>query len=212
MSEYSGPVRRAYAGDLAAIGDRVSRLFALVSESLAAATDAFLSGDREQARAIAASDAEIDALEQEIEELIERTMLIQAPVAGDFHRLVCALRIVPELERSGDLAEHIASRAASGIGAELPPAVRGTIQELGDRVVAMWRTAAEAFAEGDATAGDRLEADDDAVDDLHRRLWGELVTAQVPTEVAMEMALIARFYERLGDHAAHIAARLPNLR
>lgn len=205
-------MRKAYTGALEAIGDRVSRLFALVSESLSAATDAFLSGDRDQARAIADHDAEIDALEKEIEQLIERTMLIQAPVAGDFHRLVCALRIVPELERSGDLAEHIASRAAGGLGAELPPAVRGTIQELGDRVVSMWRSTADAFAEGDGTAAARLEADDDVVDDLHRRLWDELVQAQVPTEVAMEMALVARFYERLGDHATHIAARLPQLR
>jgi phosphate transport system protein len=212
MSEMTGPVRRAYTGALEQIGDRVSRLFALVGESLAAATDTFLAGDRDQARAIADSDAEIDALEDEIEALIERTMLTQAPVAGDFHRLVCAMRIVPELERSGDLAEHIASRAAMGLGAQLPPAIRGTIQELGDRVVTMWRTAAEAFAEGDASAAARLENDDDVVDDLHRRLWDELVTAQVPTEVAMEMALVARFYERLGDHAAHIAARLPNLR
>jgi len=212
MTDVGGPVRKAYTGTLEAIGDRVSRLFALVSESLAAATDTFLAGDREQALAIAAHDAEIDALEHEIEELIERTMLIQAPVASDFHRLVCALRIVPELERSGDLAEHIASRAASGVGAELPPSVRGTVQELGDRVAAMWRAAADAFAEGDATAAERLEADDDVVDDLHRRLWDELIAADISTAVAMEMALIARFYERLGDHAAHIAARLPRFR
>jgi phosphate transport system protein len=212
MSETTGPVRKAFTGALEAIGDRVTRLFALVSESLAAATDAFLAGDREQAIAIAEHDAEIDQLEAEIESLIERTMLINAPVAGDFHRLVCALRIVPELERSGDLAEHIAARAKSGLGEQLPPSVRGLIQQLGDKVVAMWRTAADAFVEGDHTAGERLEQEDDEIDDLHRRLWEELVAAQVPTELAMEMALIARFYERLGDHAAHIAARLPQLR
>jgi phosphate transport system protein len=212
MSDTTGPVRRAFTGALESIGTRVSRLFALVSESLAAATEAFLSGDREQAAAIAEHDKQIDQLEAEIETLIERTMLINAPVAGDFHRLVCALRIVPELERSGDLAEHIASRAATGVGGQLPPAIRGTIQELGDKVTAMWRDAAEAFAEGDHTAGDRLERADDEIDDLHRRLWGELAAADIPNEVAMEMALIARFYERLGDHAAHIAARLPQLR
>lgn len=211
MTDVSGPVRKAFTGALEEVGDRVMRLFELVGESVALATDAFLAGDREQAAAIAAHEQEIDDLEAEIEALVERTMLINAPVAGDFHRLVCALRIVPELERSGDLAEHIASRSGSRLGSGLPPSVRGLIQELGDKVVEMWRTAAQAFEEGDHTAGERLDTEDDVVDDLHRQLWDELVATEVPKEVAMEMALVARFYERLGDHAAHIAARLPEL-
>ena len=183
----------------------------MVSEGLAGATDAFLGGDTDQARKVIDADADIDALELQIEQAIERTMLIQAPVAGDFHRLVCALRIVPELERSGDLAEHIASRAARGLGNQLPAAVRGLVQELGDKVVGMWRMAADAFADGDSSVGPRLEALDDEVNALHQRLWDELARSDIPTEVAMEMALVARFYERLGDHADHIAARLPKL-
>lgn len=211
MSDAGGHVRKAYASTLDSITERVSRLFALVGENLGAATDAFLAGDREQARAIAASDHEIDALEHEIEEEIERTMLFQAPVAKDFHRLVCALRIVPELERSGDLAEHIAKRAGKGLGEQLPPAVRGLIQQLGETVSQMWRDAADAFADGDPGIAERLDAVDDEVNALHHRLWDELAASSIPTEVAMEMALVARFYERLGDHATHIAARLPNL-
>jgi phosphate transport system protein len=212
MSAAEGPVRKAYTGTLSSIADQVSRLFAMVSEGLAGATDAFLGNDTDQARLVASKDADIDALEAEIEKEIERTMLFQAPVAGDFHRLVCALRIVPELERSGDLAEHIASRAAKGVGAALPPVVRGLVQELGDKVVRMWRRAADAFADADADAAAELEALDDEVNALHHRLWDELAASDIPTEVAMEMALVARFYERLGDHAEHIAARLPRLR
>jgi len=211
MSDAGGHVRKAYTSTLDSIAERVSRLFALVGENLGAATDAFLAGDREQARAIAASDHEIDTLEHEIEEEIERTMLFQAPVAKDFHRLVCALRIVPELERSGDLAEHIAKRAGKGLGAELPPSVRGLIQQLGETVSQMWRDAADAFADGDPGIAERLDAVDDEVNALHHRLWDELAASSIPTEVAMEMALVARFYERLGDHATHIAARLPTL-
>ena len=211
MSEPGGHVRKAYTSTLDSIADRVSRLFALVGENLAAATDAFLAGDREQALAVAATDDEIDALEDEIEREIERTMLFQAPVAKDFHRLVCALRIVPELERSGDLAEHIAKRAAKGLGDELPPTVRGLIQQLGETVSGMWRDAAEAYAVGDNTVAERLDKIDDDVNALHHRLWDELAASSVSREVAMEMALVARFYERLGDHATHIAARLPNV-
>lgn len=210
MSEASH-VRRAYTSTLDSIAERVSRLFALVGESLSAATEAFLAGDRAQALAVREHEAEIDALELEIEKEIERTMLFQAPVASDFHRLVCALRIVPELERSGDLAEHIAARAAKGLGSDLPPTVRGLIQQLGEKVSGMWRTAADAFADGDASVAERLDATDDEVNALHHRLWDELAASSIPTEVAMEMALVARFYERLGDHATHIAARLPKL-
>ena len=207
MSDGGGHVRKAYTSTLDGIAERVSRLFALVGENLAAATDAFLAGDRERALAVAATDDEIDALEEEI----ERTMLFQAPVAKDFHRLVCALRIVPELERSGDLAEHIAKRAAKGLGDELPPAVRGLIQQLGETVSGMWREAADAYVDGDSTVADRLDKIDDDVNALHHRLWDELASSAVPTEVAMEMALVARFYERLGDHATHIAARMPKI-
>jgi len=202
-------VRKGFISALDTIDELVNRLFALVTESLVAATDAFLAADREEARLVATRDERIDALEKEIEGVVERTMLFEAPVAGDFHRLLTALRIVPELERSGDLAEHIASRAATGLGTDLTPVVRGTIEEIGSSVAAMWRTAADAWAEGDAAAADRLVEADEVVNALHSRLWDELVVAELPTEVAMEMALVARFYERLGDHAKHITARLP---
>ncbi len=208
FGEPAQPVRKAYTGELQAIGDLVSQLFALVSESIAAATDTFLAGDREMARAVVGRDKEIDALEDRIEQAIERTMLFQAPVAGDFRRLVAALRIVPELERSGDLAEHIASRAARGLGTGLPPVIRGIVQELGDRVAAMWRQAADAFVAGDAAAAARIDEADDAVNELHHRLWDEVAASGLPAATAMEMALVARFYERLGDHAVHIAERV----
>jgi phosphate transport system protein len=194
--------------ELEIIDAQVVRLYAMVTENLAAATDSFLSGDREQAREIANADELIDAIEAEVEQVAVRALLMQAPVASEFHHLISVLRIVPELERSGDLAHHIASRASRGLGANLPPAVRGIVDQLGERVVAMWREAADAYAERDQDAADRLDALDDEVDALAERLWAVLIEQQVPTETAMEMALIGRFYERLGDHAMHITARL----
>jgi phosphate transport system protein len=209
MSEAVGPVRKAFHDELENIDRHVSRLFAMVSESLAAATDTFLAGDRETALAVKDRDVFIDELEQEVEQIVERVLLFQAPVASEFHHLIAVLRIVPELERSGDLAEHIASRAAKGLGTQLTPPVRGIIEQLGEKVVAMWRTAADAFADGDASVLSQLRAADDEVNALHAQLCAALVEANPPTDVAMEMALVARFYERLGDHAEHITARLP---
>lgn len=209
MVDDGTPVRRSFTEELDSIDERVNRMFALVTESLVAATEAFLAADREEARSVAGRDELIDTLEREIEEAVERTLLFQAPVAGDFHRLVTALRIVPELERSGDLAEHIASRAAAGLGSDLTPTIRGIVEQLGQNVVEMWRSAADAWADHDGTAAARLAADDDVVNGLHKRLWAELVSAGLPAELTMEMALVARFFERLGDHAKHITERLP---
>jgi phosphate transport system protein len=209
MGDPTGPVRKSFSEELDSIDERVRRMFALVTEALAAATDAFLAADRESARSIAGRDLEIDELERELSASVEHTMLTQAPVASDFHRLVTAMRIVPELERSGDLAEHIAARAATGLGTDLTPAVRGIVEQLGQQVVAMWRVAADACADRDVAAAARLAQDDEVVNELCGRLWKSLVDAGLPTEVAMEMALVVRFYERLGDHAKHIAQRLP---
>src|SRR5918994_3943993 len=139
MAQSFGPVRKGFMSALDDIDERVTRLYALVTESLIAATDSFLAADRESARSVAGGDELIDQLEREIEQAVERTLLFEAPVARDFHRLVTALRILPELERSGDLAEHIASRAAAGLGGDLTPAIRGIIEQLGQEVVAMWR-------------------------------------------------------------------------
>lgn len=209
MTHTGFPVRKAFHDELDHIDRQVSRLFAMVSESLAAATDTFLAGDRETALEVKNRDAFIDELEEEIEAVVEHALLFQAPVASEFHHLIAVLRIVPELERSGDLAEHIASRAATGLGTQLPPSVRGIIEQLGERVVAMWRTAADAFADLDGSVQAQLRLADDEVNLLHGELCAALVDAKPPTEVAMEMALVARFYERLGDHAEHITARLP---
>jgi phosphate transport system protein len=202
------PVRVGFTAVLDTIDNRVAQLYALVNESLVAATDSFLAADREEARSVIRRDDVIDDLKAEIEALVERTLLVEAPVARDFHRLVNALRIVPELERSGDLAEHIASRAAAGFGSSLTPAVRGLIEQIGQQVAVMWREAAAAWEHHDPGAADHLGELDEVVNDLHSRLWAALVEAGLPAEVTMEMALVARFYERLGDHAKHVTQRV----
>ena len=201
-------LRKAFQSDLEEIDGKVTRLFALVTESLAAATDTFLAGDRQAAGVIVDRDALIDSLNADIEEVVQRVLLLQSPMAGDLRYLLSMLRIVPELERSGDLAEHIASRAARGLGTHLTPAVRGLVEQMGKIGVTMWRAAADAYAERDGEAAARLDTLDDALDELHGELWATLAKGELELEPSMEMALVARFYERLGDHALHITARI----
>ena len=184
------------------------QLFALVSEGLAGATEALLAGDREAARALVARDEMLDTLYVDVEGLVQRQFALQAPMAVDLRFLLSVLRIVPELERSGDLAEHIAQRAVRGLTGELTPRVRGLIEQMGRTGVEMWRASAEAYAGRDGQAVARLREHDDELDDLHVSLIAELASGKLSIPVAIELALVGRFYERLGDHAVNIAARV----
>lgn len=201
-------LRRAFHRDLREIDQKVIRLFALVEEGLAAATDALLAGDREAARRLVDRDALIDSLYADVEQLVQEQFARQAPLAADLRFLLSVLRIVPELERSGDLCEHIAQRAARGLSADLPPRVRGIIDQMGRVGTEMWRAAADAYADRDPDAAEALTERDDEMDELLVALTAELAGGQVPVPVALELALVGRFYERLADHAVNVARRV----
>ena len=201
-------LRVAYHRDLQTIEEKAQRLFAHVADGLAGATDAFLSGDRETAKALIARDRLIDDLYKDVETLVQHQFALQSPMATDLRFLITILRIVPELERSHDLAEHIAAAATRGLTTELTPRVRGLIAEMGRVGVDMWRRSAIAFRERDEDAADELVEVDDELDELHVSLTAELVSGAVSIPVAIELTLIARYYERIGDHAVNIAKRV----
>jgi phosphate transport system protein len=208
VSEPGHELRRKFHQNLDEIDGKVIRLFALVSESVGAASDALLSGDTDAARALTEQDRLVDLLEVDLEQIAERELLTQTPMAGDMRYLVSVLRVVPELERSGDLAEHIAQRAVNRLALRLTPTVRGLLEQMGTVCVELWRRAADAWAERDGGAAVELDKVDDQLDDLHDRLVGELENADIALADALQTTLVARFYERLGDHAVHIAERV----
>jgi phosphate transport system protein len=207
VSEPPLELRRRFHQQLDDIDAKVMRLFALVTESVAAATDTLLAGDTEAARQITEQDCLVDQLEAELEEVTEHELLTQTPMAGDMRFLVSVLRVVPELERSGDLAEHIAQRAATGLALRLTPVVRGHLEQMGGICSSMWRRSADAWAERDGDACVDLDSADDQLDELHDELIEELGRSSIALPDALQTALVARFYERLGDHAVHIAER-----
>lgn len=183
-------------------------LYELVREGLAGATEALLVGDREAARDLVARDQVLDSLYLDIEDLVQRQFALQAPMATDLRFLLSVLRIVPELERSGDLVEHIAQRAARGLADALTPRIRGLIDGMGRVGVQLWRETAEAYRSRDPEASRRLRELDDELDDLHVSFVAEAASGTVSVPLAIELALVGRFYERLGDHAVNIAARV----
>jgi phosphate transport system protein len=186
----------------------VAHLFALVSEAVAGATDALLTGDRDSAELLVARDELIDEVFREVDALAQQEITLQQPMAGDLRFLLTLVRIVPEIERSGDLAEHIAMRAVGALSVQLTSRVRGLIEQMGDICVEMWRVAADAFVERDPDKAAWLGKRDDQLDELHEQFIAEAASAEIPTWAAMELALLGRFYERLGDHAVHVAERI----
>ena len=201
--------RQEFEHDLESIEGKVIELFAMVAEDLPSATSALLNGgDDEVLAQLIERDRAIDALYREVEQLVNREILLQQPVASDLRFLLSVLRIVPELERSHDLVVHIAARANRIFSGDLSPRASGLVEAMGHLASAMWRTAADAWYQRDGSAAQSLMERDEEMDDLHASLIAELASGQMSVPVTMEMTLAARDYERLGAHAVNISRRV----
>jgi phosphate transport system protein len=200
--------RQEFQRSLEAIEAKLIELFAMVAEDLPGATRALLDGDNEVVGVLTERQQTIDALYPEIEQLVNREILLQAPVAEDLRFLLSVLRVVPELERSHKLVVQIASRANHILSQDLSPRSRGLVERMGVLVSDMWRQAADSWYKRDRSAAFALGERDEEMDQLHSSLIAELASGRMTIPVTMEMTLVARFYERLGDHAVNIARRV----
>ena len=188
-----------------------AQVFALVGEGIAGATHALLAGDREAAKELVKRDDVIDQIIGEISTSVQHQLVHGETTPDERRELVAILRMLPDMERNGDLAEHIARRAARGLGAEMSARSRGLVERMGEVATTIWRSTADAFAERSAAAANSIDALDDELDDLHVTLTAELVAGTMPLPVAIELAMVARFYERFGDHAVNLARRMSAL-
>jgi phosphate transport system protein len=208
----SGPGDGTAASPVLAQIDRVFvQVFALVGEAIAGATHALLACDREAAKQLMARDDLVDESIAAIAALAERELVSGDTTEEQRRELVTVLRMLPDLDRNGDLAEHIARRAARGLGAEMSPRSRGLVERMGEVAAAIWATTADAYAERSVHSAGVVDALDDELDDLHVGLTAELATGAMPVPVAIELAMVARFYERFGDHAVNLARRMAAL-
>jgi phosphate transport system protein len=198
--------------EMDALDSQVMRLFGLVADGIVEATTSFLASARETAALLVAGEEEVDAVFHSVEDLIRREVVSATPPSEPrLARLLVILQIVPELERSGDLVDHIRWRARQGLARALTPASRELVERMGQRATVMWRAAGSAYLERDHTVAEGLRRLDDELDDLHVTLTVELATTALSVATAIEMGLVARFLERLGDHAVNVARRLETL-
>ncbi|MDE2281617.1 MAG: hypothetical protein KGJ92_02455 [Actinomycetales bacterium] len=191
-----------------AMHQSVVRVFALVGEAMAEATHSLLAGDRELAKRVVEQDDAIDTLVNEMVATVEAQLLESDGLSVETRRtLLTLLRVLPEVERNGDLAEHIARRAARGLGVEMSPRSRGLIERMGEVASTIWREATDVVIDGKLEATGTIEDIDDELDELHVALTAELVSGSMALPVAVEVSLLARFYERFGDHCVNLARR-----
>ncbi|SDQ81336.1 phosphate signaling complex protein PhoU [Thermostaphylospora chromogena] len=201
-------MRDAYHEELDALTGKLVEMTRLVRSAIARATTALLDADLQLAENVISRDEEVDRLYAEIETTIYELMARQQPVAIDLRTMITSLSMGSDLERMGDLAEHLAkvTRLRHPESA-IPPQLRPTILEMGQIAERLITKAGGCIASRDAEAALELEHDDDAMDRLHRKLFRTLLAKDsgFAIEEAIDLTLIGRYYERYADHAVRVA-------
>ncbi len=180
----------------------------LCEEAIAEAVRALLSANREAAKQVVRGDREVDRMEREIEELCLRLLLQQQPVASDLRHISAALKMITDMERIGDQAADIAEITRHF---RLPedPASERHITKMADAVKSMVDESIDAFVHEDAAKARAVLAADDAVDRLFFKLRRDIIDmiSQNPAggEEAVDLLMVAKYLERIGDHAENIA-------
>jgi phosphate transport system protein len=203
--------REKFRKQLEDIEQRVIQLFPLVSEDIGLATEALLGGDTSLLKVITERERSMDAIYIEIDALVDAEIALQGPVADDLRLLLSVLKALPELERSHDLVVQIAELATHTLCENLSPRARGLVQRMGETCAAMWQQTQAAWAHRDSVAAMAVFDSDEQIDSLHASLLAELGSGAMTLPVTMDMTLVARFYERLGDHARNLARRVAYL-
>jgi phosphate transport system protein len=194
------------------VGQEIVRLAASVIEAIPRATAILLEQDLEGADYLIAADDEIDARSLDVEERCFEILALQAPVAVDLRALVAALKIVAEVERSADLAVNICKATRRIYGHELDPRLRGLIARMGEQAQMLYREAVDAYARRDAAKAAAIDDMDTLLDGLQRDFYQAIfethAAGKTDLQVAVQLAMIARFYERIGDHAVNVGERV----
>ena len=184
----------------------------MVAEGISAVTAALLAGDIGSADQIIAADDELDLLSLEAEEKCVQLLALQQPVAVDLRTILTDLRMISEIERSGDLVTNIAKAIARLHGVELEPRLRGLIDRMREQAVKLTARAMDAYAERDAGLASVLNDMDDVLDDLQNEyivsVFASHELGNISIQHAVQLAVVGRFYERIGDHAVNVAERV----
>lgn len=201
-------MRNHFDEQLNLLNTHLLEMGALIERAIESATQALVHQDVDAAHRAIASDGEIDHKEREIESLCLKLLLQQQPVARDLRLISAALKMITDMERIGDQAADI-----SGIVIYIADQPRvwelEHLPQMGQNAIAMVRGSLDAYVQKDLMLARRVMAMDDVIDDLFDTVKNELI-GHIRADVAsgsqaMDLLMIAKYYERIGDHAQNIA-------
>lgn len=199
---------RQFSVELEELNHRLLEMAGFVESAINRAVRSLMEQDRELALQVIRDEPQINRMEMEIDGLVTRLLALRQPVARDLRFLTAALKINTDLERIGDLANHIAERSLSLMH---HPLVRPLtdIPKMASLVQSMLLKCLEAFVRGNDELARSVLLSDDEVDRLRDRVYAELVETMQrdpgTVTAAVGLIFVARNLERIGDHATNIA-------
>lgn len=201
-------MERHFEQDILALREKLLLMGGKVEEMIVGANRALVQRDDDEAKRVRRMDDEVDRLEVELDEQCSEVLVRQQPVARDLRFLVAAMKITNDLERMGDCAVNIA-KAVLVINQEPPLKPYIDLPRMSVLAGEMVRDSLDAFLQQDSDLAREIVVRDKEVDDLYRQLFRELLTFMIekPANVsrALHLLMVARNYERIGDHATNVA-------
>lgn len=202
--------RTQYEADLAALKGSLAKMSQLSADAVEDALEALCTADAEEAKGIIKGDTEVNRMERDIEHRCMTLLLRQQPVAGDLRHISTAMKVVTDIERMGDHASDIAEIIPHlvTVRKEGDPAVSQAIA-MGRKAYQMILDAMAALTAEDEIAARRVIAADDAVDydfnAIKHTLAQEIAADPAKVDAALDLLMVIKYLERIGDHAVNVA-------
>ncbi len=201
-------MERHFDEELGELRQKILRMGALVEEQIQEAMKALVDRDEALARRVIENDRRVNTLDVEIDEACLELLALYQPAARDLRFITTAMKISTDLERMSDLAENICERAIElNEEPQLKPYI--DIPRMAEMALKMVWEALDAFVKGDALLARKVLKDDDAVDELTKQLFRELLSFMLenPKTIAraIRLSFISKYIERIADHATNIA-------
>ncbi len=200
-------MRSRFDEQLAFLNNELITMGSLCEEAIAVVSKSLSNGDIKSAKRAAVLDDEIDHKERDIESLCLKLLLQQQPVAKDLRQISAALKMVTDMERIGDQAEDIAE-IITFLNGRIPPDEL-PIYKMEQAAVKMVTDSVDAYVKKDIALAEAVTRQDDIVDkyfiDVKKKLIDTIHRDPDDGEYALDLLMIAKYLERIGDHAVNIA-------
>ncbi len=200
-------MRKRFDEQLSLLNQELTMMGALCEEAIALVAKALTGNEKDLAKKVVTLDDEIDQMERDIESLCLKLLLQQQPVAGDLRQISAALKMITDMERIGDQAEDIAEIISYLKGHHIPS--HDKIHEMATAATKMVTDSIDAYVNKDLALSEAVISYDDVVDDCFNKVKTNLIEVisknPMDGEYALDLLMIAKYFERIGDHATNIA-------